>query len=413
MRDRIPMAFKRGTKIAAVMAFLLLSVVLLTSCWDLRYLDRLSVVMAMGIDSDPTGKQQLRVTMQTVLAQNAAAGNKLAAEGMAVTTFTETGDTLFEAIRKMTRKTSRRLFFSHTRLLIIGEQAARNGVYPLLDLIERNPDIRGDIAVMIARGATAEQMLQTTTQMDAIPANQMYDTLEINESALGMDYMVRVQDITRMALQEKQQVAIPAITLEGDAAAGNDEKNMKRIHPDVQPKLSTMAVLKEGRLKGFLTVKESQGLSWMLGKVRSTVMKTNCPDSDGYLMVEINDAKVKMSAGKSKEGVPVIKIDIRPEGSVKEIMCPDLPVDKEAELDTIGRLIDKEIEEEVQDVIVRLQQKLKLDTFGWGRLIYMQKPALWKGIDKDWETVYPKVRHELKVKTKITDTGVRGESIVK
>ncbi|GGG84965.1 Ger(x)C family spore germination protein [Paenibacillus radicis (ex Gao et al. 2016)] len=400
-------------RIAATLAILLLIVSVLSGCWDLRYLDRLGVVMAVGVDSDPTGKQQLRVTMQTVLAQNAAAGNKLASEGMAVTTFTETGDTMFEAIRKMTRKTSRRLFFSHTRLLIIGEQAARKGVFPLLDLIERNPDIRGDIAVMIARNTTAEQLLQTTTQIDAIPANQMYDTLEINEHALGQEYLVRVQEITRMALQKKQQVAIPSITLEGDEAAGNDEQNLKRIHPTVQPELSTMAVLKEGHLKGFLTAKESRGLSWMLGRVKSTVVKAACPNSEGYFMVEISGSKVNMSAVKPKDGIPVIQIGIKPEGSVKEVMCSDLPVDEEEMLKEIGKLIDQSIEGEIEAVIVKLQKKMQLDTFGWGRLIYMQKPALWRRIDKEWDVVYPKVQHELKIKTRIKDTGVRGNSIVK
>ncbi|MUT65073.1 Ger(x)C family spore germination protein [Paenibacillus sp. NEAU-GSW1] len=407
-----------GRKAASIVGILamLLGMMIISGCWDLRHLDRLSVVMAMGIDDDPTGKQKMRVTMQTVLAQNAASGNKLAVEGMSVMTFTETGDTVFEAIRKMTRKTSRRLFFSHTRLLIIGEDAARKGVYPLLDLIERNPDIRLNIAVMIARGTSAEKLLQTTTLMDSIPANQIHDTLDINQSAQGQEYLVKVNDITRNAMAGKQQVAVPSLVLEGEQSAGNDEENMKHIHPKVEPKLSTMAILKDGRFVGYLTTKQSRGLSWTQNKVKSTVVKLDCPRSEGNFIVEVYHSKAKMKAEKPKYGEsqkPVIHVDLEVKGSIKEIMCTDLGVKEESQLEEAGKLMDAAVGDEVQDAIRRLQKELNSDAMGWGMLVYQEQPSLWKQIGGRWTELFPDVSYVLKVKTDITDSGVRVNSIVK
>lgn len=107
-RKRIFSIRKIGRKLILVWTACMLA--LLNGCWDLRYLDKLGVVYAIGVDDDPTGKNKLQLTVQVVLPQNVAAETKGAIGGTAVTTFTEKGDTLFEAIRKMSTKTSRRLF---------------------------------------------------------------------------------------------------------------------------------------------------------------------------------------------------------------------------------------------------------------------------------------------------------------
>lgn len=48
----------------------------LSGCWDLRYLDKLGVVLALGVDVDPKEKQKLKLTVQVVLPQNVAAESK-------------------------------------------------------------------------------------------------------------------------------------------------------------------------------------------------------------------------------------------------------------------------------------------------------------------------------------------------
>lgn len=81
--------------------FLVISLMLpLTGCWDIRYLDKLGVVIALGVDDDPSGKFLYEVTVQVVLPQNATTGDG-GGDGSPVMTLTEKGDTMFEAIRKL------------------------------------------------------------------------------------------------------------------------------------------------------------------------------------------------------------------------------------------------------------------------------------------------------------------------
>lgn len=385
---------------------------LLSGCWDLRYLDKLGVVYAIGVDPDPSGKQELQLTVQVVLPQNVASESKGSGGGPSVTTFTETGDTVFEAIRKMSTKTSRRLFFSHTQMLIISEGMARRGVYPLVDLIERNPDIRTDMQVALTRGTSARNLLQTTTQMESIPVNQFHEMMEVNEQAYATNFATLVKDITRLAGKGREQAVLPSIRIEGDKSAGNKVDNVTSIPAEAVPSLASMGVLKDGKLVGFLTPRQSRGLAWLKDKVKSTVVKLACPESEGYLTVEVQNAKRFYKVKQSGDGNPVIQAELLLTGGIQEIMCPGVNVMEEKVLEQIGKLTCDAVKAEAEDTIRVLQKDIRSDALGWGKEIYMRKPAIWKKLEADWDDEFTNVQSNVRCKTKILSSGIRSESIV-
>lgn len=418
MTDRRPSpdGSRRMRKIGRAVRIVACAICMLTllcGCWDWRYLDRLGVVFALGVDPDPTGKQKLQLTVQVVLPQNVASETKSSGGGPSVTTFTETGDTLFEAIRKMSNKTSRRLFFSHTQMLVISETMARRGIYPLVDLIERNPDIRKDIAVVITRDTSARDLLQITTQMESIPVNQLTSTVEVNQEAYGTNYAVYVKNIVRITGKGQEQLAIPAFRISGKTEAANREDNIKNIPAEAVPSLTTMAVFKEGKLVQFLTAKESRGLSWLREKIGSTVVKLACPQTEGHLMVEITSAKNMYKVKRDKEGQPFIEANLLLAGGIQEIMCPGIEVLEEEVLKQIAGLTSRTVTDEANAAVRALQKKSGSDALGWGKEVYMQKPELWKRIEDDWGDLFPNVKYQILCTTVITSSGVRSKSIVK
>ncbi|NIK79404.1 spore germination protein KC [Paenibacillus castaneae] len=385
----------------------------LSGCWDLRYLDKLGVVLAMGIDEDLSGKQKLQLTVQVVLTQNVAALSKGGGGGESpVTTYTDTGDTIFEAIRKMSAKTSRRLFFSHTQMLLISEGMSRKGIYPLLDLIERNPDIRTNISVAVTRGSTAKELLQVKTQMEAIPVIQILDMIEINQESYGMNYPVYVKDLIKTAGRGLMQASVPTVRMEGDKAKSNTSDNTSTIPAGAIPALTTMAVFRDGKLVEFLKPKESRGLSWLQGKVKNTVVKLACPESEGYLIVEVSNAHNRTTV-RNVKGMPVVDITLSLIGNLQEITCPGIDVADEKAMDRIGMMTSEAVKQEAEAVINILQKKAKTDALGWAKEIYIHQPSLWRRIVPNWETEFPKVKHEIKCTTKINGSGIRSRSIVK
>lgn len=388
--------------------------IFMSGCWDLRYMDKLGVVMAMGIDKDPAGKQNMQVTVQVVLTQQMAAQGKGGGAGQSpVTTFTETGDTLFEAIRKMTSHTSRRLFFSHTQLLLISEAKAREGILPLLDLIERNPDVRTNISVLITRNVDTKEMLELSTQMESIPTTQILDTLEVNQESYAMIYDVPVKDLLKLAGRGQKQAALPSIQMEGDREMSNTQDNLSTIPAKAAPVLKTMAIFRDGKLVDYMNTKESRGLSWLQGKVQSTVVKVACPKSDDYLSIEIKSANNRYKVKRDPDGMPIIEATLKLTGNLQEITCPGIDVDDETFMNGIGDLVDQVVKAEAEAAIKKLQKKAKSDVLGWGKEVYMKQPNIWKRLEPDWTTVFPNVKYELTCTTKIIGTGIRSKSIVK
>ncbi|MFC4777872.1 Ger(x)C family spore germination protein [Paenibacillus sp. GCM10023252] len=403
----------RRIRIAALCSLLLFSAIAVTGCWDLRYLDRMGVVLAVGVDKDPTERYKMRVTVQVVLPQRVASKDS-GGGGAPVMTVTDSGDTLFEAFRKMTAKTSRRLFFSHAQLLIVGESMAREGIYPLLDLIERNPEIRTNSYVLNVRGSSALQILQLTTTMEQIPASQIHQLVEVTQEAQGGTYPVTVQELTRIgSSQQFEQALIPTLEIEGDKSQGNTLSNIEKIKPSAFPKVVTMAALRDGKLIGYLNRKESRGIGWLKNKIKNTVVKIPCPDLDGYISMEIGSSSVEVKAKQTDSPYPEMNMKIHQTGSMHEIMCPNVNVYDEKVLEEASRLTEEAVKSEVNAAIQKVQKQMRVDVLEWGHVVYQQQPRLWKKIHRDWEQIYPKVKHKVEVITTITDAGVRGESVVK
>ncbi|MDF2718635.1 MAG: Ger(x)C family spore germination protein [Paenibacillus sp.] len=385
----------------------------LTGCWDIRYLDKLGVVIALGVDDDPSGKFRYELTVQVVLPQNATTGDG-GGDGSPVMTLTEKGDTLFEAIRKMSGKTSRRLFFSHTQLLIINEKTARKGIYPLLDLIDRNADIRTDISVVIARNVSAAKLLKIRTQMESVPANQMKEMITVDQNARGQIFAVLVRDVTRIASSEHQQVALPAMGVEGDPEAGSTKEIVDRIDPKVLPELTTMAVFKDDKLIGYMPSKESRGLGWALDKLENTVVKFPCSNGKGHYMTEVIRTDSKTVAKKSKKGeeLPEILIHVRLNASVHEVTCEGLSIHDEHTLHAIEEKLDGAIRGEVESAIKWLQRR-NVDVMGWGEQIYRNEPGIWKNLAPDWDTLFARVPYRIEIVSHVDSMGSRTDTVSK
>lgn len=298
-------------------------------------------------------------------------------------------------------------------MLVISDKMAKKDIYSLVDLIERNPDIRTDISVVIARDSTASDLLQLTTQMEPIPINQMHEMIEVNQTSYATSYAVLVKDITKLMGRGQQQAVLPTMRIEGDKGEMHSIENVNNIPAGAIPVLSTMAVFREGKLIGYLSPKESRGLSWLHDKVKSTVVKLACPGSEGKLIVEVHESSTELKVKRGLNDMPIVEVKVRLVGGVQEIMCPGLEVSEESVLVEIGNLMSKAVEEEIESAIRRIQTGMRSDAIGWGRETYLQQPTIWKRIESDWQAVFPKVKSEVSCSTVITGSGGRSESIVK
>lgn len=378
---------------------------LLTGCWSRHELNDLAISVGMGFDIKDG---QVQVTIQIVNPGEVA--SKKGGTGMTtpVSTFQATSQTIFEALRKISKQSPRRVYSSHLRILVISEELAREGITPILDGISRNHEMRTDFYIVVAKGTTAENVLKILTPIEKIPSNKLYTTLELSEKVWAPTVKVKLDALVSVLQTEGKDPVLTGIQIKGDPRNGIDKSNLERIAPSSNLQYSGVAIFKKDKLIGWLNEKESKGYNYIIDNVKSTIGHIPCP-TGGILAVEVMRTKTRMK-GKVDKGKPQISIDVYLEQDVGEVQCKIDLMDPQ-----IIEELEKTAEKEVQSIMEAAIQKAKkydVDIFGFGEAIYRADPKYWNKNKSNWKEQFVDLPVHVKAEVKIRRLGTVSDSLL-
>lgn len=389
-------------KTISILTAVILCTTVLTGCWNRRELNELGIVVAAAIEKDTDSDQYVltaEIVRPAALSKDSGGGiiknpNELV---------TAKGATLFEAIRNMSKKFDREPFFSHTKVLVIDEQVAREGIIPVLHVWLNSEEIRPVLWVVISKGVPARRILSELHGIEGIQANYLAsiirdhdlnsETTVVNlldvDTALGNDTINPVIGV--MELSE----APPLSVIETNTGNGI--------------KLVGTAVFKRDKLVGYLDAKESRGLNWITEKVKSGVIQVPSPIG-GLVSIEITDAEGKINA-QMKDGKYLFTIEVKEEGNIIEkqqrIDLNQLPF-----LNEVNQRQQYIIEAEIRQAVDKAQKEYASDIFGFGKALYDAYPDEWEKIKEDWPAIFPTVEYTVKVESKIRRLGLMQKPII-
>jgi spore germination protein KC len=383
----------------------------LLGCWDIKYLDNLSIVVAIGMDTSED--QEVKVTVQVMKPSEISMGaGKGGGSGKSsVTTFSGTGQTVFEAEREISNITSRKLYFSHNQVLVIGEEFARKGIDQLFDFIERDPEIRTDFYVLIAKGATASDILKIITPIEKVPGKKIHNSIDNAEKYVGTSYSVTMKDIIENISSQKKEIMAGSIEIVGDKKIGDSKQNADNIQPLSILKLNGMAVFKDEKLVSFFSLKDSRGIAWIKGKVKDTVINIPCEKEKKVAAIEVIHSSTKIKA-KFQQDQPSIVIRVKQEANIGEVLCPDLDLSDQKTIDKLENGTEEQIKKEILSAVKKAQH-LKTDIFSFADVVYKANPAYWKKNKQNWDDIFNKVPVQVEVDTQIRREGARNKPYYK
>ncbi|WP_281890333.1 hypothetical protein [Paenibacillus sp. YYML68] len=135
----------------------LLLAIPLTGCWNRKELNDLAI--AGGLAIDQADASQYKVTVQ-VVDPSEVASRKGGGGRSPVLTFEATAPSVFEAIRKLTTSSPRKIYLSHLRIVVLGQQLAERGIAKPLEFLSRDHEVRSDFFVILAKDAKASDILK-------------------------------------------------------------------------------------------------------------------------------------------------------------------------------------------------------------------------------------------------------------
>ncbi|NQX64646.1 Ger(x)C family spore germination protein [Paenibacillus alba] len=384
---------------------IILSVILtipLAGCWDRKELNELGIAVAIGVDFAP--KNQLKVTAQVVLPSEIAPSQSNMKGGTSVTVYEVIAPTLLEAIQKMTEISPRKVYMGHIKMFIFGESYARKGVSEVVETMVREPTVRSDYYIAVAKGRTASEVLQVTTPLEPIPANKMFASLDASSETWAPTTKVTMDELMDNLLNCGCPI-LTGIQIVGDLhnGTGNSEKNKEKIHPDAQLQFTGLGVFKKDRLIGWLDEDESKAYNYIKDQVKQTIGHIDMPGGE-RIGVHLLRSKTVLQASVV-QGSPEIRVMVTNEGILTEVHGTTQEISTPEDLRLIEQTGSEKIIELMKQSVDSVRRKFKFDIFGFGQLIHESDPKAWKKLEENWDQTYMDLPIHYTVKTKIGKLG--------
>ncbi|REE93163.1 spore germination protein KC [Paenibacillus taihuensis] len=394
------MLMRKGLLCALVLAASLM----LTGCWNRKELNELSIATAFGFDKN---EKQYSVSVQLINPSEIAAA-KGSGRSPVITVQESRGRTIFESIRQMTTTTPRKIYASHLRILVIGEDLAREGIAKVLDGLSRDHELRTDFYIIVAKKATAKDVLRVLTPLAKIPADKLFSSLEAAERNWGVTAKIDLHELIYDLVDKGKDPVLAGIHIIGNPEHGQSQANVRLVSPQTVLRYEGLAVFHKDRLVGWFNGEQSKGYNYILGNIQSTIVRLPC-QTGGSLNIELIHTTHKLK-GKFVNGHPEVQVSVRVEGNIGEVEC-GMPLGENKAI----ALLEKELRDEIKSTIVSSVKRAKFyksDVFGFGAAIHRADYRAWNRLKDHWDDEFVRMPVHVKVYAKIRRTGSVVESFL-
>ncbi|SDD39190.1 spore germination protein KC [Paenibacillus sp. UNCCL117] len=387
------------------LGILVLAILTLTGCWNRRELNELMVASALGIDKHDNGYE---VTVQLINPAEIAAKQGGGVRAPVIALKASEGKTVFESMRELTATAPRKIYLSHIRILVVGEELARQGIAEILDILSRDHEFRTDFYMMVAKDTTAREVLKILTPLDKIPSNKLFTSLETTEQSWGATARVDLHGVIFDLVSKGKDPALSAIRVIGNADTGESMANLNFVQPPAIQQYNGVAVFREDALAGWFNTAESKGYNYILGNIRSTIESVACPNG-GYAGMEVIRTQHKVK-GAVENGRPAIHVSLRVEGNISEIAC-GIDLGNPRTVTWLETKVSGQIKDKMESA-VKKAKTYRADVFGFGNALHRANPDFWRSIEQNWMDYFVDLPVQLEVKAELRRTGSVVESFI-
>lgn len=364
----------------------------LTSCWGAHELNRLAIVMGVGIDKvkepDP-----VEVTVQVAKPKEVSSGGTSKSgsinkdKGNAYLNLKEKRKSISEDVRAFNRRLDRKLFFSHNQVIILGKNAAESGIEKYMDFFLRERETRLLVWILVSKGSASE-ILNINPEFESTPGRNIGEMIK-NQRDVSQIPTVYLREFVSRLMSKTTAPIAPMIEV-------SKEDNKKIAY------VSETAVFKKDKMVGTLNKDETRGLLWGINKVKDGIIVINEPDTKDTVNITTTHASSKIIS-EMKDNEPRIRIEIKQEGDLEEQTSSKNLVNPKA-FSILEHAEADAIRKEVMAALNK-SRELNADIFGFGDIIYQHYPKQWSKIEKDWDQIYQSIHVDVNVDAKLRRTG--------
>ncbi|MFS8665013.1 MAG: hypothetical protein LOD84_04920 [Limnochordales bacterium] len=406
-----PGAAPRARRLPA--AGLVLLAVLAGGCVQSAEVNRLALIDLLALDAAPQG--EILATAQVIMPTRLGVGPaSTAGEGAPFFLVQARGRTVAEALSNLQKRVPRQLFLEHLQMLVIGDELARRGLFPVVDFLIREQEIRTDLLVTVTPD-TAADLLNIASPLPAVPGEAWSDLVR-NER-------LTVSSVRNLFVAMGEEGIEPFLTAIAPSAVQEPEGGGNL--GDME--LIGAGLLRGDRLAGYLDRDEALGLQLLLNDRPRAVVTLDAAE----VLARMDNGRARAEAPFRSPGEPpvhsqdLISLRLRRADTRLAPVAPDPPT-----LEISGRLIldvvntasvlDVEhpevaaaLEEAAADLFasyvaaaVRKMQALDSDAAGLGASFRRSRPEWWRTMRSRWPELFPQAQLIYDLQVAVVRTGL-------
>ena len=359
---------------------LCLLLLLLTGCWDQNPLKKNFVVVVGSFD---------KISKDKILTTVAVRGTKQISGGQNETvnsTVSESGHTIRDTRIKIDKKTVGNYSPNKIRVILLGEELARDSITPFLDAYLRDPKLTLAASVVVTKGK-AEKIIKINKYQNKLIGEALTKLLEHAEinSVIAHENQ---QTIKNKISAEGKDFVLPYLELKGEDIV-----------------LTGVALFNGDRYTGRTLKEEYPGLLLLMQNkqrrnTRLMVRYKKEKETKSYISFTIRDSKRDIMIS-TKGYKPRVTLNFNLTAEINEYNGKSLKGQKE--LDELSKIISQRIKNEM-DTVIQTLQEANCDALGLGRLMIAHHPKAWKKLN--WEKDYSDIKVTSGVKVKIINRGL-------
>jgi spore germination protein KC len=367
----------KGWEIKAIRLILLSALFVLMAGCSAKDIDKRYFVVSVGIDKGENGT----VKVSTKL----AIPKGILRHGDSDFIMMSLQDATIEgAMNRIRTLTDKELDFGHMKLVVFGEEVAKEGVLSYLDWLQRSFDIQ-EICWLAVGKPSANEVLAFRPRSERYPSNNLFLTFDRTGTQSDLAVTQYLYSFYRELTEEGIDPMLPVITLV--------EQGMTIDHA---------AVFRGDKLLFHLTPDETRVMNHMHTNTPTIEWVVHFDKDDPLKHAVLIGHKNRSSFQITESPEPTIRFRFNVKGILGELQ-PNQKLTGENRGKVEAKLADK-INRVAETLLVKLQ-KADADPVGFG-LRYRARH--WDNTAAElraWQSLYPRARFDISTQVEIRSTG--------
>ncbi len=356
-------------------------------CWDYSEITDLKYLAGIAVDKDKNTNEYILTFEVLEASTSSKAINSNIVESR--------GKTIHGALRDAIKKTGNMLQGSHAKVFIVSEDIAKEGIVPVIDLINRDVEVRNDMWILISEMETASEILSKEKKVDEIISYELSSAI-INSNKTGRYVKTEVFKIVRDISDKGCSATAPMVKINNTNQSSEFD-------------VFGTAIFKGEKMVGTLNEDETMLLN-ILKESKSKFIMPIQLEKDKSISLEIMniDRNVKPQI---KKGKIVMDITIDIETALSELASSGVNYVSKDEREKLKKESEKQLENGYYKILEKLQKEYKSDIVGLGDILKKKKPNEWKKVEENWPDVFENIDVNLSINIDIKYSGVTNKNI--